>query len=158
LLGEYVRAKSGIDTVYVPYKGGSPALPDLLAGRIQIGADALPLLLPHIRAGNVRALAVTSATRLPELPDVPTLAEVGIDGYPPQTWMGLVAPAGTPRAIVGKLNAVVNDVLRSAALRHSLPKLGFKEEGGSPDDFARLIATDAKTWAAVVALSGAKGE
>jgi tripartite-type tricarboxylate transporter receptor subunit TctC len=158
LLGEYVRAKSGMEIVYVPYKGGSQSLPDLLAGRIQIGADGLSLLLPHIRDGKVRALAVTSATRLPELPDVPTLAEVGIDGYPAQTWMGLVAPAGTPRAIVSKLNAVVNDVLRSAALRESLAKLGFKEEPGSPDDFARLIATDAGKWAAVVALSGAKGE
>jgi tripartite-type tricarboxylate transporter receptor subunit TctC len=158
LLGEYVRAKSGMDTVYVPYKGGSQALPDLLAGRIQIGADGLSLLLPHIREGKVRALAVTSTTRLPEIPDVPTLAEVGIDGYPPQTFMGLVAPAGTPRAIVSKLNAVVNDVLRSATLRASLAKLGFKEAPGSPDDFARLIATDAEKWAAVVALSGAKGE
>jgi tripartite-type tricarboxylate transporter receptor subunit TctC len=158
LLGEYVRAKSGIDTVYVPYKGGSQALPDLLAGRVQIGADGLSLLLPHIREGKVRALAVTSATRLGELPGVPTLAEVGIDGYPPQTWMGLVAPAGTPGAIVGKLNAVVNDALRSAALRASLAKLGFTAQPGAPEDFARLIATDAETWAAVVALSGAKGE
>jgi tripartite-type tricarboxylate transporter receptor subunit TctC len=158
LLGEYVRAKSGIDVVYVPYKGGSQAVPDLLAGRIQIGADALPLVLPHIREGKVRALAVSSATRLPELPDVPTLTEVGIDGYPPQTWMGLVAPAGTPRAIVGKLNAAVNEVLRSAALWECLGKLGFKAEPGSPDDFAHLIATDAEKWAAVVALSGAKGD
>jgi len=158
LLGEYVRAKSGIDTVYVPYKGGAQALPDLLAGRIQIGADGLSLLLPHIRDGKVRALVVTSATRLPELPDVPTLAEVGIDGYPPQTWMGLVAPAGTPRAIVGKLNAVVNDALRSPVLRANLAKLGFTEAPGSPDDFARLIATDAEKWAVVVTLSGAKGE
>jgi tripartite-type tricarboxylate transporter receptor subunit TctC len=158
LLGEYVRAKSGIDVLYVPYRGGSQALPDLLAGRIQIGADTLPLLLPHIREGKVRALAVTSATRLPELPDVPTLAEAGIDGFPPQSWMGLVAPAGTPRAIVDKLNAAVNDALRSAALRERLAKLGFKEAPGSPDDFARLIATDAETWAAVVALSGAKGD
>jgi tripartite-type tricarboxylate transporter receptor subunit TctC len=158
LLGEYVRAKSGIDVVYVPYKGGSQAMPDLLAGRIQIGADTLPLVLPHIREGKVRALAVSSVTRLTELPDVPTLMEVGIDGYPPQTWMGLVAPAGTPRAIVGKLNAAVNEVLRSAALRERLAKLGFKAEPGSPDDFARMIATDAEKWAAVVALSGAQGD
>ena len=158
LLGEYVRAKGGIDMVYVPSKGGSQAMPDLLAGRIQVGADALPLLLPHIREGKVRALAVSSATRLPELPDVPTLAEVGIDGYPPQTWMGLVAPAGTPGAIVGKLNGAVNEMLRSAALRKRLAKLGFKEEPGSPEDFARLIATDAEKWAAVVALSGTKGD
>jgi tripartite-type tricarboxylate transporter receptor subunit TctC len=101
---------------------------------------------------------VTSATRLPELPDVPTLAEVGIDGYPAQTWMGLVAPAGMPRAIVGKLNAAVNDVLRSATVRASLAKLGFKEQPGSPDDFATLIATDAEEWAAVVALTGAKSD
>ena len=158
LLGEYFRAKTGIDVVYVPYKGGSRAIPDLLAGRIQIGADALPLLLPHISDGKVRALAVTSEARLPELPDVPTLAEVGINGYPPQTWMGLVAPPGTPSAIVGKLNAVVNNTLHSAALRASLAKLGFKAEPGSPDDFAHMIATDAAKWAAVVTISGAKGD
>jgi tripartite-type tricarboxylate transporter receptor subunit TctC len=132
--------------------------PDLLAGRIQIGADALPSLLPYIREGKVRALAVTSAARLPELPDVPTLAEIGIDGYPAPTWMGLVAPAGIPRATVDKPNAAVNEMLRSAALRERLAKLGFKAEPSSPDDFARLIATDAEKWAAVVALSGAKGD
>jgi tripartite-type tricarboxylate transporter receptor subunit TctC len=125
LLGEFFRAKTGIEIVYVPYKGGAQSLPDLLAGRIQISADGPPLLLPQIQQGKVRALAVTSATRLPELPDVPTLAEVGIDGYPPQTWMGIVAPAGTPAAIVGKLNAGVNAVLRSAATRASLAKLGL---------------------------------
>src|SRR5262249_59855646 len=111
------------------------------------GADGRPLLLPHIREGRVRPLAVTSRTRLPGIPDVPTLAEVGIDGYPPQTFMGLVAPAGTPRAIVSKLNAVVNDVLRSATLRASLAKLGFKEAPGSPDDFGRLIPTAAQQYA-----------
>jgi tripartite-type tricarboxylate transporter receptor subunit TctC len=158
LLGEYVRAKTAIDIVYVPYKGGSQSLPDLLTGRTQVGADGLSLLLPHIRDGKVRALAVTSATRLPELPDVPTLAEVGIDGYPAQTWMGLVAPAGTPNPIVGTLNAAVNGALSSAAMQTSLAKLGFTGQPGSPDDFARLIASDAKKWAAVVALSGAKGE
>src|SRR5262249_34801003 len=116
-------------------------------GESRAGARGLPLLLPHTGEGRVRRRAVPSEPRLPELPDVPTLAEVGIDGYPAQTWMGLVAPAGTPRAIVGKLNAVVNDVLRPAALRASLAKLGFKEAPGSPDDFGRLIPTAAQQYA-----------
>jgi tripartite-type tricarboxylate transporter receptor subunit TctC len=158
LLGEFFRAKTGTDIVYVPYKGGAQAMPDLLGGRIQITADTPSMLLPYIQQGKLRPLVVTSATRLPELPDVPTLAEVGIDGYPPQTWMGIVAPAGTPDAIVSKLNSAVNDVLRSAETKASLAKLGFKEQPGSPQDFAALIATDVEKWAAVVTLSGAKGD
>jgi tripartite-type tricarboxylate transporter receptor subunit TctC len=158
LLGEFFRAKTGTDIVYVPYKGGAQAMPDLLGGRIQTTADTPSMLLPYIQQGKLRPLAVTSVTRLPELPDVPTLAELGIDGYPPQTWMGIVAPAGTPDAIVSKLNSAVNDVLRSAETKASLAKLGFKEQPGSPQDFAALIATDVEKWAAVVTLSGAKGD
>ena len=158
LLGEFFRAKTGADIVYVPYKGGAQALPDLLAGRIQMSADAAGMLLPHIRQGKVRALAVTSVTRLPVFPEVPTLAEVGIDGYPPETWMGIVAPPGTSDAIVSKVNSAVNEVLRSAETKAGLAKLGFKEQPGSPHDFATLIATDVEKWAMVVALTGAKSD
>jgi tripartite-type tricarboxylate transporter receptor subunit TctC len=158
LLGEYFRARTATDIVYVPYKGGSQAVPDLLAGRLQIGADAPALMMPHIRAGKVRPLVVTSTSRLPELPDVPTLAEVGIDGYPPQTWMGIVAPPATPAAIVDRLNAVVLDVLRAEDTQARLAQLGFAGHSGSPQEFAALIADDAAKWAAVVKLTGVKGD
>ena len=158
LLGEYFRAKTMTDIVYVPYKGGSQAVPDLLAGRVQIGADAPALLMPHIRSGKLRPLAVTSVSRLSELPDVPTLTEVGIDGYPPQTWMGIVAPPGTSEAIVSRLNAVINDVLRSEDTQARLAQLGFAGHSGLPQEFAALIANDAANWAAVVKLTGVQGD
>jgi len=158
LLGEYFRAKTATDIVYIPYKGGSQAVPDLLAGRIQIGADAPALMMPHIRAGKVRPLVVTSVSRLRELPDVPTLNEIGVDGYPPQTWMGVVAPPGTPAAIVSQLNAVINDVVRSEDTQARLAQLGFAAHSGSPQELAALIAEDATNWAAVVKLTGATGD
>jgi tripartite-type tricarboxylate transporter receptor subunit TctC len=158
LLGEYFRTKTATDIVYVPYKGGSQAVPDLLAGRVQIGADAPALMMPHIRSGKVRPLVASSASRLAELPDVPTLTEVGIDGYPPQTWMGVVAPPGTPGAIVSQLNAVINDVVRSEDTQARLAQLGFAGHSGLPQEFATLIADDAAKWAAVVKLTGVQGD
>jgi tripartite-type tricarboxylate transporter receptor subunit TctC len=158
LLGEYFRAKTRTEIVYVPYKGGSQAMPDLLAGRVQIGADAPALMMPHIRAGKLRPLVMTSVTRLPELPDVPTLTEAGIDGYPPQTWMGIVAPPGTPAAIVNQLNAVINDVVRSEDTQARLAQLGFTAHPGLPQEFAALIADDVAKWAAVVSLTGVQGD
>jgi len=158
LLGEYFRARTMTDIVYVPYKGGSQAVPDLLSGRVQIGADAPALMMPHIRAGKVRPLVVTSVSRLPELPDVPTLSEVGIDGYPPQTWMGVVAPPGTPAAIVSQLNAMINDVVRSEDMQARLARLGFAAYSGLPQEFSALIAEDATKWAAVVKLTGVQGD
>jgi tripartite-type tricarboxylate transporter receptor subunit TctC len=158
LLGEFFRAKTKTEIVYVPYKGGSQTMPDLLTGRVQLGADAPALLMPHIRAGKLRPLVVTSVSRLPELPDVPTLAEIGIDDYPPQTWMGIVAPRGTPDAIVRRLNAVINDVLRAEDTQARLAQLGFAAHVGPPQDFAALIAGDAAKWAAVVELTGARAD
>jgi tripartite-type tricarboxylate transporter receptor subunit TctC len=158
LLGEFFRAKTKTEIVYVPYKGGSQTLPDLLSGRIQLGADAPALLMPYLRSGKLHPLVVTSTSRLPELPDVPTLTEIGIDGYPPQTWMGIVAPVGVPAVIVGRLNAVINDLLRSEDIQARLAQLGFAAHSGSPQDFAAVIANDAANWAAVVRLTGVHGD
>ena len=158
LLGEYFRAKTGTDIVYVPYRGTAQALTDLLGGRIQITAETPAVLLPYIQEGKIRPLLVTSTSRLPELPEVPTMLESGLDGYPPETWMGVVAPGGTPDVVVGRLNAAINDVLSSAETKASLAKIGFKEKPGTARDFAALIASDAERWAAVVALTGAKGD
>jgi tripartite-type tricarboxylate transporter receptor subunit TctC len=156
LLGEFFRAKTGTDIVYVPYRGTSQAIPDLLAGRTQITAEGSAVLLPYIQQGTIRPIVIASATRVPELPDVPTLIEAGLDGYPTETWTGVVAPPGTPVAIVSTLNKAINDVLRSPEVQESLAKLGFGAKLGSPQDFAALIAADVVKWAEVVALTGAR--
>jgi tripartite-type tricarboxylate transporter receptor subunit TctC len=156
LLGEFFRAKTGTDIVYVPYRGTAMAIPDLLAGRTQITAESIAALLPYIQQGTIRPIVVASGERLPELPNVPTLIESGLDGYPTETWTGLVAPPATPTTIVNILNAAVNRALSSPAAQASLAKLGFRAKLESPQDFAALIATDASKWADVVALTGAK--
>jgi tripartite-type tricarboxylate transporter receptor subunit TctC len=158
LLGEFFRAKTGTDIVYVPYKGTAQAITDLLGGQIQITAESLGVLLPHIQQGRIRPLLVTGLARLPELPDVPTLAERGLDGYPADTWQGIVAPGGTPKDIVNRLNIAINEVLRSAELRASLTQLGFEPKPAPPQDFAARISADTEKWAAVVKLTGAVGE
>jgi tripartite-type tricarboxylate transporter receptor subunit TctC len=154
LLSEYVRVKMGADIAFVPYRGALQSLPDLLGGRIQIICESPSVLLSHIRDGKLKPLAVTSVKRLPELPDVPTLTENGIEGFPPLTWMGILAPPGTPESVVSQLNAAVNDVLKSAELKAGLAKLGFSAQSGSPRDFDTLIATDRKQWSEVVRATG----
>jgi tripartite-type tricarboxylate transporter receptor subunit TctC len=158
LLGEFFRARTGTDIVYVPYKGTAQAITDLLGGQIQITSESLGVLLPHIQQGRIRPLLVTSAARLPELPDVRTLTELGLDGYPTDTWQGIVAPGGTPKDIINKLNFAINEVLRSSALKASLTQLGFAPRPASPEEFAARISADAEKWAAVVNLTGAVGE
>ena len=158
LLCEYIRAKTGVDFIHIPYRGAVQAFPDLLSGRIQIIVEGPGVLLPHIQQGKVAPLVVTSATRLRELPDVPTLVEVGIDGYPPQTWMGIVAPPGTPTAIVRKLNVTINDVLNSTELKGSLARLGFTAQPVTTDNFASLIASDREKWVEVAKVANVKAE
>ena len=158
LLGEFVRARSGADLTYVPYKGRGSAMADLLGGNIQVTADSLATLVPYFEQGKIRPLVVTSAARLPELPNVPTLAEAGLDGYPPDTWMGVAAPAGTPESVVRALNTAMNAILATAETKESLAKLGFTPSVGSPRDFAERIALDRQTWSAVVKLTAVQAE
>jgi tripartite-type tricarboxylate transporter receptor subunit TctC len=156
LLGGYMQALLGLDFLIVPYRGGAQSLPDALAGRIHLVGDSPAALLPYIRQGSLKPLVVTSASRLQELPNVPTMGEVGIDGYPTQTWMGLVAPPGVPDSIVERINAAVNETLNTDDMKASLAKLGFRAEGGSAREFAALIEADARKWAAVVETANIK--
>lgn len=158
LLGAYFGVKTGANMTYVPYRTNVQAVTDLLAGELQLSAEAPPLLLPHILDGKIKAIVVASAQRLPELPDVPTLSEAGIDGFPLSTWFGINGPAGTPDAIVQKLNAAINDTVNDDAFKSSLAKLGFTAQGGSPRDYAALIAEDARKWANVIKQTGARAE
>ena len=158
LLGEFFKIKAGLDILYVPYKGTALAITDLLGGQIQITAENPGLLAPYIQAGKMRPVLVTSPSRLPDLPDVPTMAELGFDGYPEVSWVGIVAPGGTPKPIVARLNGAINQVLASAEMKASLMKLGFDGRPMSPEDFGAYVTGDEAKWAAVVKLTGVAGE
>ena len=153
---ELFRRKANIEMVFVPYKGGAPAITDLLSGQIQVSVIVKSNVLPLIRAGRIRAIAVASAARWSELPDVPTMHESGLDGFPSEIWFGLVAPVATPAAIVETLNAAVNKALRSPEMTTSLSNLGLAPKIGTPKDFATILADDARTWEEVAKGTGLK--
>lgn len=156
LSGELFKVMSGVQMTHVPYKGSAPALADLIGGQVQLMFDNLPPSLPQIKAGKLRALAVTTATRAPALPDVPTVAEAGLPGFEASSWFGLLAPAGTPRDVVAKLNGEIANWLATPEAKEKLAAIGAIAAGGTPDDFARHIAAETTKWAGVVKASGAK--
>jgi len=150
LTGELFKAAAGIDLVHVPYRGGALSIADVIGGNVQMTFEASSPLLPHIRDGRLRALAVTSKARIPDLPDVPTAAESGYPDLVVTTWTGLFAPAATDPAIVGKLNAALNDALRSPALQATLAKVGNLPMGGPPEALAQMIVAENGKWAPIV--------
>ena len=156
LSGELFKTMAGVSMTHVPYKGSTPALTDLMGGQVQLMFDNLPSSLPQIKAGKLRALAVTSAQRASALPDVPTVAEAGLPGFEASSWFGLLAPAGTPKDIVTKLNAEVAKWLATPEAREKLASQGAIAAGQSPDDFTRHIAAETAKWQKVVKESGAK--
>jgi tripartite-type tricarboxylate transporter receptor subunit TctC len=156
LSGELFKVMAGVKMTHVPYKGSAPALQDLLGGQVQLMFDNLPPSLPQIKGGKLRALAVTSTTRAPALPDVPTIAESGLPGFEASSWFGILAPAGTPPAIIAKVNAEVDKWLASPEGKEKLVAIGANAGGGSPEDFARHIQAETAKWAKVVKDSGAK--
>src|SRR6187551_4065452 len=156
LSGELFKVLTGVQITHVPYKGSAPALTDLLGGQVQMMFDNLPPSLPQIKAGKLRALAVTSSTRAPALPDVPTVAEAGLPGFEASSWFGVLAPAGTPPAIVAKLNAEIAKWLTTPEAKEKLANVGANIASGTPEDFARHIQAETAKWAKVVKESGAK--
>jgi tripartite-type tricarboxylate transporter receptor subunit TctC len=159
LAGELFKTMSGAYMVHFPYRGSGPALIDLIGGSMDLMFDNLPSALPQIKAGKLKALAVTSAQRSPAVPDLPTVAEAGgplLKGYEATSWFGLLAPAGTPPDIVNRLQQETAKALGSAALKDRLQSQGAMPSGNTSADFARLIATETGKWAAVVKASGAK--
>ena len=158
LVGERFKVLNGLDIVSVPYKGGALAVPDLLGGRIQMYLPTPATGLPLIREGKLRALAITSATRSPDLPEVPTMSEVGLGELTLDFWAGILAPAGTPADIVSKLNAVINEGLKTPEMTATMTKLGFQAKIGSPQDFAAFIAEELPRWAEIVKSSGVKSD
>jgi len=158
LVGERFKLLTGTDILSVPYKGGAAALPDFLGGRLQMLLPTPSTSLALIREGKMRALAITSPARSRELPDVPTMSESGLPDLTLEFWAGLLAPAGTPPAVIEKLSATVNDALRSPEMIASMTKLGFDTRIGSARDFAAFIAQEIPRWAEIVKSSGIKGD
>jgi tripartite-type tricarboxylate transporter receptor subunit TctC len=150
---ELLKISAGIDVVHVPYPGGGPMLTDLMTGRVQAGIDALPNSLPHIKAGEVRALAVLSGARTPALPDVPTVGET-IAGFEVKPWTGVGVPHGTPAGVIERLNSEINAGLSNPNLKARLAEVGGVPLIYSPDELAAVIARDTEKWAAVVKTAG----
>jgi tripartite-type tricarboxylate transporter receptor subunit TctC len=156
LAGELLKAEAKIDMVHVPYKGAAPAVNDLVGGQVQMGIFDVPVLLGHIRSGRLKALAVTSATRAPTLPDVPTTAEGNFPNVTSDNWYGLIVPAATPAEIQKRLNAAAVAALRSPAVVEQFAKVGGVASPGSPQDYASFLANEQAKWSKVVSAIGFK--
>jgi tripartite-type tricarboxylate transporter receptor subunit TctC len=154
LVGEMFKRAAGADIANIPYKGGVNAVTDMLGGRVQMNIGTISTLAPLVREGKLRALAVTSATRNPELPDVPTMAEGGLPEVASVTYYGFFAPAGTPADAVRRVNAAVNESLKTADIAAAIRRIGFEPHPGTPEDFAKLIASEMKVWVPIVQATG----
>ena len=156
LSGESFNMMAGVKMVHVPYKGGPQAMTDLIGGNVALSFENLPNAIGFIRQGKLRAIAVTTAARSPQLPDVPTIAESGIKGFDVMSWQGLWVPAGTPADIVRRLNTEVVRIIRTPEVREKFTTLGIEVVGNSPEEFAAFIKTEIAKWAQVVKASGAR--
>jgi tripartite-type tricarboxylate transporter receptor subunit TctC len=156
LAGELLKAEAKVDLVHVPYKGAAPAVADLLGGQVQMGIFDVPVLLAHIRSGKLRALSVTSASRAPTLPDVPTTAEGGYPNVTSDNWYGLVLPAATPADIQKRVHAAAFGALKTPALVEQYAKVGGVASPGSPQEYAAFLASEQAKWSKVVHAIGFK--
>jgi tripartite-type tricarboxylate transporter receptor subunit TctC len=156
MAAELLKLRAGIDYLHVPYKGANPAMNDVLSGVVMGGFKTATAAIPQIKAGKVRALAVAAPQRLSQLPDLPTMAEAGFPDFNVASWNGVVAPAGTPKAIVDKLNAVINEVLKNPAVVAQFEKRAAVPVGGSPAYFRAFIDRELKTWAKVAKAANVK--
>ncbi len=156
MAGELFKATAGVDIVHVPYKGSSGARNDILGGQVHMMFDAIPTMAQNVRAGKVKALGTTGTKRSPVLPEVPTVAEAGVPGYEATIWLGLMAPAGTPKPVIDKLNAAVSKIVASADVKEQWAKQGAEPMVMTPSQFDAYLREDIRKWADVVRISGAK--
>jgi tripartite-type tricarboxylate transporter receptor subunit TctC len=154
LVGEMFKRATGTEIANIPYKGGAQAVTDMLGGRVQMNIGTISTLGPLVREGKLRALAITSAARNPEMPDVPTMAESGLPEVASSTYYGLFAPAGTPADAVRRINTAVNDSLKSAEIVAAIRRIGFDPHSGTPDDFTKLLMSEMKIWTPIVQATG----
>ena len=158
LAAELFKHMAGVDMTHVPYKGGGAAYTDLLGGRVQVMIDALQQSMPHIKAGKLRAIAVASAQRLPQLPDVPTIAESGVPGYESGAWYGLVAPANTPKEVVAQIAAEVDRIMKLPDIKERFEGPGLVTVGGRPEVFADHINKETEKYAKVIKAANIKAD
>jgi len=156
LAGALLNIRAGIKLQHVPYQGASPAVTDLLAGRTQVMFSAVSVVLPHIKAGTLKALAWAAPKRSKVLPDLPTVAEVGLPELDASIWFGLMAPAGTPKDVLDKLARTLNAALKSEALQRQLETMGYEPLGGTPADFTRYVDSELRKWTVAVEAAGVK--
>jgi tripartite-type tricarboxylate transporter receptor subunit TctC len=155
---ELFKSMAGIDILHVPYKGSTQARQDVLSGQVNLAMDGLLPVQPLIKDGRLKALAITSSRRAQSNPEIPTIAEAGVPGYVSDTWYGILAPAKTPKEVIAKLHAAAVKALKSPEVADRLTKLGAEPVGNTPDDFAKMLASEQKVWTKVVKDSGAKVE
>ncbi|MDB5811826.1 MAG: hypothetical protein JWN94_3948 [Betaproteobacteria bacterium] len=158
LAGELLKSLAHIDIVHIPYKGSPPALIDLLGGRVVLMCSTIAPAMPLVKAGKVRALAVTSSKRSAAAPEIPTVAESGLAGYEATAWQGVLAPAGTSRDIIVRLNAEIVRVVQQPDVRKQLAEQGYEPAGNSPEQFADYIKTEIAKWSRVIKAAGLKAE
>ncbi len=158
LAAELFKTMAGVNFIHIPYKGNTPAFIDLISGQVSLSFPTLPSALPHVRSGKLRALAVTSKERSRIVPGMPTISESGLSGYDASSWYGLLAPAGTPHAIVGRLQQEIAKLMQSAEVRERLQNQGLDPVGSTPEEFARTIRSEIAKWEKVVQASGARVE
>ena len=158
LATEWFRTSAGIDLVHVPYKGLGAAYPDLLAGRVQIGFGSPAFVMPHVRSQTLRPLAITSETRAKTLPELPTMIEAGMPGFVVSQWIGVLAPRGTPQAIMERLNREIVTALQQPEVTSRLAKDGLESVGTSPREFAAHLKFEHETWARVIKRAGIRAE
>ena len=153
---ELFKRMAGVDILNVPYKGSAPARTAMLGGEVHVMFDNLPNVVPAVKAGQFRLLAVTSPARSPQMPDAPTMIEAGVPGYVMDIWFGVAVPAGTPMAAVAALNREVNRIIALPEVKTRLGNLGLDIVGGSQESFAKTVAADVAKWSAVVRDAGIK--
>jgi len=158
LAGELFNSMAGVTMVHVPYKGSAPAIADLLGGHIQLTFDNMLTVLPQVKAGKLRGLAVTMTTRSPLTPELPTVAEAGLKGFEVKSWNGVVVPTGTPKEIIARLNGEIVRILRQPDLREKFLVQGVELVPTTPEEFGAFIKQDIAKWAKVIQLSGARAE
>jgi tripartite-type tricarboxylate transporter receptor subunit TctC len=158
LIAELFKTEAGIRIVHVPYKGVAQALPEIMSGKVQIAFNTIPAFLPHVRAGRLKALMITASSRSPLLPEVPTAPEAGLPGVIGTGWHAVVAPAGTPRDIVAKLNQTLAATVAAPDMRNALVAQGAQPVGGSPEELRAFMQDEAKKWARVIEASGARAD
>ena len=158
LLSTLFKTQAGLDVTYIPYKGSAPSVTDLIGGQTHFTIDGMLILIPQVKAGKLRALAVGRAERWPDLPDVPTLVESGYPDFTIDAWTGVMAPKGTPPQLVTRLNAVINDGLKTDEIKTALARFHALPKASSPQEFETFLKDQLPKWASMVKLAGAKGE